>query len=168
MSEVEWEIICFANLNRPTRAPTTDPTTDPTQQPTNEPTPIFCDMLYLELTDFDAFDAGTLNTTTTLQEDMESRTHFAIAQSANISDHSVGPNEFDVVFQRATGTLSIQQSICAFDEGVLKLLLHIVNESATDIASLIKSDLMENHHSESVVVTISLNEFGLYFQNLRF
>ena len=93
---------------------------------------------------------------------MAVRTHSAIVHAANNSNYSVNANEFDVVFQSAAGTLSIQQSLelCAFDERLLISLLQIINDFSDDVASQIRVDLVETYRTESLIVKISLTEFS--------
>ena len=141
-----------------------DPSPNPTLEPSQSSDP-FCDVLYVDISDFDDITANTLNTKITLQSIMVNITHEAIANSASsLSDF------FHVLFQNATDSLLIKFSLCVSEQQTLDILNLVVEEYANDISDDLKTGLMDKFgiRNDSMTVTVSLTEFCCFFEDFQF
>lgn len=145
----------------PTIYPSPIPSTDPTASPiiTNQS----CDDLYVDISDFNHFTDDELNTNTALQSTMADITHDAIAESATASGIHAS---FNVDFEDASGALFITFSLCASEHKILGFLYVVIHTSSVDISDAITAGLVEEFdvESDSMTVTVSLPEFGFYFE----
>ena len=135
----------------------------PTVEPTPQPTP-FCEEIYLSITHFHVFGARVLNSNTQLQRQMTNLTQDAIFLTANNFNSSVGSDEFHVGFQNAFDALIMEQILCAFDDLKLEMLMTIMQNHSTEIASYIKINLTKMYsdstNSDLWAVKISRDEIN--------
>ena len=152
--------------NSPSVEPTLSPTTIPTNMPTQSttvPASLFCDALYVFISDFTEVTADALNANKQIQSTMSGITHEAIAESSTAYD--VDEESFSVHFRNATGSLSIILSLCASEKATLNTLQLVIESSSstTNISAALESRFADEFglDHDSLVVTVSLTQFRL-------
>ena len=125
-----------------TKSPSGSPTR-PSQQPTNEPThgPTIaqCQPLYVEITNFRAFTADELESDWKLQLVVANITHHAIAQYA--LEYNIDSKSFNVVFLNVSGTLFIEEILCAPRKKILTVLDTVIDTENDEINTTIEQKL---------------------------